>query len=182
MLVLFVWFFVCLFLFLFVCCCCCCCFFAGINPSRTSMSGSFESVRWNACVHRLDLSLYSHPKEFWGNGVRTHVHSQGQIPSTGRPEEDRTHDAASSRTASRTRYRLSYSGPRGKQTKQKNKNKSKTPASSQGETSTVSSVLTAAKSYQSCSLLSPTRWRCLFSAQKQMSSNGGLSQCYSLYD
>ena len=30
------------------------------------MAGSFESVRWNACVHRLDLGLYSHPKEFWG--------------------------------------------------------------------------------------------------------------------
>ena len=30
------------------------------------------SVRWNACGHRLDLGLYSHPKEFWGNGVRTH--------------------------------------------------------------------------------------------------------------
>ena len=27
----------------------------------------FQSVRWNACVHRLDLGLYSHPKEFWGN-------------------------------------------------------------------------------------------------------------------
>ena len=26
-------------------------------------SGFFESVRWNACVHRLDLALYSHPKE-----------------------------------------------------------------------------------------------------------------------
>ena len=31
------------------------------------MSGSFESVRWNGCVHRLDLGLYSHPKEFLGN-------------------------------------------------------------------------------------------------------------------
>ena len=31
------------------------------------MSGSLESVPWNACVHRLDLGLYSHPKEFWGN-------------------------------------------------------------------------------------------------------------------
>ena len=30
------------------------------------MLGSFESVGWNACVHRLDLGLYSHPKEFWG--------------------------------------------------------------------------------------------------------------------
>ena len=26
----------------------------------------FESVGWNECVHRLDLGLYSHPKEFWG--------------------------------------------------------------------------------------------------------------------
>ena len=23
-------------------------------------------MRWNACVHRLDLGLYSHPKEFFG--------------------------------------------------------------------------------------------------------------------
>ena len=44
----------------------------------------FESVRWNACVHRLDLGLYSHPKEFWGNGVWTHVNSKGKIPSTGK--------------------------------------------------------------------------------------------------
>ena len=29
------------------------------------MSGSFESVRGNACVHRLDLGLCFHPKEFW---------------------------------------------------------------------------------------------------------------------
>ena len=43
-----------------------CVFAAGIHPSRTWMSGSFESVRWNACVHRLDLGLYSHPKGFWG--------------------------------------------------------------------------------------------------------------------
>ena len=32
------------------------------------MSRSLEFVRWNACVHSLDLSLYSHPKEFLGNG------------------------------------------------------------------------------------------------------------------
>ena len=44
-----------------------CVFVAGIHPSRTWTSGSFESVRWNACVLRLDLGLYSHPKEFfWG--------------------------------------------------------------------------------------------------------------------
>ena len=30
------------------------------------MSGSFESVLWNVCVHELDLGLYSHPKEFLG--------------------------------------------------------------------------------------------------------------------
>ena len=35
-------------------------------------------------MHRLDLGLYSHPKEFWGNGVRSHVNSKGKIPSTGR--------------------------------------------------------------------------------------------------
>ena len=29
------------------------------------MSGSFESLRWNACVHRLDLGLFSRPKEFF---------------------------------------------------------------------------------------------------------------------
>ena len=58
-------------------------FVAGIYTSRTCMSGSFESVRWNACVHRLDLSLYSHAKEFLGNGVRNHVNSKGKI-STGK--------------------------------------------------------------------------------------------------
>ena len=51
------------------------------------MSGSFESVRWNACLHRLDLGLYFHPKEFWGNAVRSHVNSKGKIPSSGGSEE-----------------------------------------------------------------------------------------------
>ena len=41
-------------------------FVASIHPYRTWTSGSFESVRWNACAHRLDLGLYSHRKEFWG--------------------------------------------------------------------------------------------------------------------
>ena len=44
------------------------------------MSGSFESMRWNTCVHRLDLGLYSHAKEFLGNGVGTNVNSEGIIP------------------------------------------------------------------------------------------------------
>ena len=46
------------------------------------MSGLFEAVRCNACVHRQDLGLYSHPKEFWGNRDRNHVNSKGKIPST----------------------------------------------------------------------------------------------------
>ena len=34
------------------------------------MSGSFESVQWNACVHRLDLGIYPHLKEFCQNGEK----------------------------------------------------------------------------------------------------------------
>ena len=75
------------------------------------MSGSFESVQWNVCVHRLDLGLYSHLKEFWGNGVRTHVNSKGKIPSTRGKEQDQTRDSASCRTVSPTHYQLSYSDP-----------------------------------------------------------------------
>ena len=59
-----------------------CVFVVGIQMSRTWISGSFESVWQNACVHRLDLGLYSHPKEFLGNGVRTLVNFKGKIPST----------------------------------------------------------------------------------------------------
>ena len=44
------------------------------------MSGSFQSVRQNACVHRLDLGLYSQPKDVLGNGVRTHVNPKGTSP------------------------------------------------------------------------------------------------------
>ena len=46
-----------------------CVFVARIHPSRTWMSGSFGSV---------------HQKEFWGNGVRTHVNSKGKIPFKGK--------------------------------------------------------------------------------------------------
>ena len=55
-----------------------CVFAASIHMSRTWMSGSFESMQLNACVHRLDLSLYSPLKEFWGYGVRAHVNSKGK--------------------------------------------------------------------------------------------------------
>ena len=30
------------------------------------LSGSFDSVRWNACVHKLNVSVFSHPKELSG--------------------------------------------------------------------------------------------------------------------
>ena len=62
-------------------------------------------------MHRLDLGLLSHPKEFLGNGVRTHLTSKGEIPSTGSSEQDQTCDAASCKTVSPTHYLLSYSGP-----------------------------------------------------------------------
>ena len=73
----------------------------------------FESVRWNAYVHRQDLGLYSHPKEFWGNGVRTHVNSKGKspLPEKFSPQEDRAHDAAQSRTASSTHYQPAIPAP-----------------------------------------------------------------------
>ena len=33
-------------------------------------------------MHRLDLGLYSHPKQFLRNGVRTHVNCKENIPTT----------------------------------------------------------------------------------------------------
>ena len=84
-------------------------------PLGHGLSGSFKSMRWNACVHRPDLSLYSHPKEFWGNRVRNHVNSKGKILSTRSLEEDQTCDTASGRTASPTHYWLNLLGLRSTQ-------------------------------------------------------------------
>ena len=42
-------------------------------------------------MHTLDLSLYSHLKEFGGNGVSTHVNSKRKIRSTGSSEENGTY-------------------------------------------------------------------------------------------
>ena len=56
------------------------CFCCWHSPSTTWISGSFESIRWNVCVYRLDLGLYSHLTEFWGDGVRTHGNSKGKFP------------------------------------------------------------------------------------------------------
>ena len=58
-----------------------CVFVAGLHPSRTWMSGSFESVQWNAyCVNRLDLSIYSHPKEFFREWSPSPCQLQGKNP------------------------------------------------------------------------------------------------------
>ena len=64
-------------------------------------------------MHGLDLGLYSHPTEFWGDGVRTHVNSKGKILSTRKfsSEEDRTHGAASSKTAIPTHYQRAIPAP-----------------------------------------------------------------------
>ena len=64
-------------------------------------------------MHRLDLALYSHPKEFCENGVKTHVNSKAKIPSSGKKisEEDRTHDATSRSDSESNTLPTSYSGP-----------------------------------------------------------------------
>ena len=77
----------------------------GIHPPRTWTSGSFLAMRWNACVHRQDLSLYSHLKESLGNGVRTHVNS---LPEAQRRIKLTTLHHAGQRAL---HYPQSYSGP-----------------------------------------------------------------------
>ena len=64
-------------------------------------------------MHRLDLDLDSHLKEFLENGIRTQDNSKGKIPLPEKvpSEMDRTQDAASSRTANPTHYQLSYCSP-----------------------------------------------------------------------
>ena len=75
------------------------------------MSGCFQSMQWNACVHRQDLGLYSHPKEFLGNRVRPMLtpREKSPLPKKFSPEEDGTHNAASSKQPST--LSTSYSGP-----------------------------------------------------------------------
>ena len=75
-------------------------------PAFTHLRDMNVRIFWN-------LGLYSHPKELLGNGVGAHIDSNGKIPSTSKKfssDEDRTHDAASSRTASPTHYQRTYSG------------------------------------------------------------------------
>ena len=64
-------------------------------------------------MHRLDLGLYSHPKEFWGGGGGMEFEpmltprEKSPLPKKS-PEEDRTRDAVDSEPK---HYQLSYSGP-----------------------------------------------------------------------
>ena len=72
-----------------------------------------KSVPWNACLHRLDLSLYSHPKEFWGmasEAVFTPM-EKSLLSEKFSSEEDGTHDVASRRTESPTHYQRAILTP-----------------------------------------------------------------------
>ena len=40
--------------------------FTRLGHEHQDLLSPWRWNRWNACVHRLDLGLYSHPKEFWG--------------------------------------------------------------------------------------------------------------------
>ena len=86
-------------------------------PAFTHLGQDFSNPCDRMQVCRLDLGLHTYPKEFWGNGVRTHVNSKGKIASTGGSDEDQIRTAASCRTASPTHYQLSYSGPRSRSIK-----------------------------------------------------------------
>ena len=79
-----------------------CVFVAGIHPSRTWISGSFESVRWNVCVHRID-SVYALIWKSFGGMKSEPVltpRARSPLPEKFSPEEDRTCAAASHRTVS----------------------------------------------------------------------------------
>ena len=57
-----------------------CVFVADIHLTKTWMSGSLESVPWNACVHRLDLGLYSYLKSFGGIVSETKLTAREKSP------------------------------------------------------------------------------------------------------
>ena len=73
----------------------------------------------NACVHRLDFGLFSHPNEVLAGMESEPMITPRKNPLYRKkksPQKDRTHDVASSRTASQTHYQMSYSGPFSDQT------------------------------------------------------------------
>ena len=99
-----------------------CDFVAGIHPSRTWTPGSFESVLWNAHVHRLDLGLLSSESVFL-NGVRAHVNSKGKIPSTGKiiPRGGSNQGHCIKQDSEPNTLPLSYSAPARPQKRRKKK-------------------------------------------------------------
>ena len=77
------------------------------------MSGSFESVGWTVCVHRLDFS-YSLIQKSFGGMESEPMLTPRENPlylQKFSPEEDQTPNAASSRTASPTHYQQAISAP-----------------------------------------------------------------------
>ena len=58
--------------------------FGGLEPepmlTPRGKSPLLESVRRNACVHKLDLGVYSHQKEFWGLESEPILTPRGKSP------------------------------------------------------------------------------------------------------
>ena len=87
-----------------------CVLVAGIRLSRTGTRGSFESVLWKECVHRLGISLYSHLKESQGEESEPMLHLRKKFPQLDGPKQGRTCDAAYAGLKP-VHHQLSYSGP-----------------------------------------------------------------------
>ena len=70
-------------------------------------------MRWNACVHRLDLGPYSH-SSFWRMESEPMLTPREKSPLAGKKssEEDRTHVAALSKIVSPTHYQRAIPAPR----------------------------------------------------------------------
>ena len=66
---------------------------------------------WNACVHRLDLGLHSHPQELWGVESNLVLTQRKICPQRDRSDKGWTCDTVSYRIASTTHNQLSHSGP-----------------------------------------------------------------------
>ena len=73
-------------------------------------SDSFESLRWNASVHRPGFILSS-VRVLGGMESEPMLTPRDKIPFSGGSEEGQTANAASRRTASPKHYPLSYSRP-----------------------------------------------------------------------
>ena len=61
-------------------------------------------------MHKLELGLYSHPKEFWRNEMLT-PREKSPLPEKFSLEKDRTHDAASSRAVIPKHYQRVIPAP-----------------------------------------------------------------------